>query len=664
MSCVVSGIAVVGSISAPVLGQIIADDTLPNSSQSRRTAENVIEIGEGTDVGPNRFHSFREFNVGAGETVFFLNPAGILNIISRVTGSNESRIDGSLVVGSEAEVGAANLYLLNPNGVIFGEGARLDIDGSLSVTTAEAISFEDGLRYGVSDLESGAILSMTAPLGVQFGSTAQGDIRVSGLLSADGDISLFGRDILLEESSDPDLEFETELAAGQDLTIVSQGVIRGRGVGLVGDEEEEFTRRFDLKSDNGGNIILNAAAAVDLENVGVLLGPGEIEPGETGEIGSLEISAGEGDLTLRALSLTTDASEFNGGGVLFTSLEGDVLIERSTLTFTLSEGDSAPKVIRAAQGEIVLDETSLITVTSGGAAAGSFLFDSAEGLALQNQSQINSATIGEGSGGNIEIVNAQLVRLDDGAQITTGSEGVGDAGNIFLRDIGLLLMRRGSRIEAGASTSGSGGDVTIDAVFAIAVPNENSDILADTNTSAGGNIQITAERVIGFREVQLFSADLRDNGISDISAASNRGVPGEVTIDNLAVDPTQGLSALPVALTDDADQIAEGCRANQRDGSQSEFVVTGRGGLSARPGDPLSADAAPVPWVTIPEEETAAAIAPFYEEPLLREAQGWTINAAGQTVFVAEPDDQSSYQSSRWGKDLCVAVVEPQGLKQ
>ncbi len=75
--------------------------------------------------GANLFHSFREFNVEEGRSAYFTNPAPIENILSRVTGDNPSQILGKLGV-----LGNANLFLINPNGIIFGQNASLDVRGS------------------------------------------------------------------------------------------------------------------------------------------------------------------------------------------------------------------------------------------------------------------------------------------------------------------------------------------------------------------------------------------------------------------------------------------------------------------------------------------------------------------------------------------------------
>ena len=98
-------------------------------------------IEGGATRGVNFFHSFREFNVGEGRGAYFANPNGIANIFTRVTGGNPSNILGTLGVQ-----GNANLFLLNPKGIVFGSNARLDLRGSFLVQVLIAFFLTTGLN--------------------------------------------------------------------------------------------------------------------------------------------------------------------------------------------------------------------------------------------------------------------------------------------------------------------------------------------------------------------------------------------------------------------------------------------------------------------------------------------------------------------------------------
>ncbi|MGB3512521.1 MAG: filamentous hemagglutinin N-terminal domain-containing protein, partial [Microcoleaceae cyanobacterium] len=118
-----------------VNAQIIPDQTLREDSSVINSIDQLKEQIEGGAIrGSNLFHSFQEFNVGEGKSVYFINPAGIENILTRITGNNASNILGKLGVD-----GGANLFLVNPNGIYFGQNASLDIRGSFIATTADEI---------------------------------------------------------------------------------------------------------------------------------------------------------------------------------------------------------------------------------------------------------------------------------------------------------------------------------------------------------------------------------------------------------------------------------------------------------------------------------------------------------------------------------------------
>lgn len=132
--------------------------------QSPRSA--IADYIEGGAIrGNNLFHSFSEFSIPQQERVYFADPAGIDNILTRVTGSNLSQIFGTLGVD-----GTANLFLLNPNGIIFGQDAQLDIAGSFLATTADSYIWANGFNFSATDPDIPPLLTVNIPVGLQFGS--------------------------------------------------------------------------------------------------------------------------------------------------------------------------------------------------------------------------------------------------------------------------------------------------------------------------------------------------------------------------------------------------------------------------------------------------------------------------------------------------------------
>ena len=148
-------------ISGIAIAQVVPDNTL--GAESSVVTPNVnIEgiqgdrIDNGAIRGTNLFHSFEQFNIGTGRGAYFANPTGIANIFSRVTGANSSEILGRLGV-----LGNANLFLINPQGIVFGSGASLDVQGSFLATTGDAVKLGNGGLFSATQPEASNLLTVS-----------------------------------------------------------------------------------------------------------------------------------------------------------------------------------------------------------------------------------------------------------------------------------------------------------------------------------------------------------------------------------------------------------------------------------------------------------------------------------------------------------------------
>ncbi|WP_428850491.1 filamentous hemagglutinin N-terminal domain-containing protein [Nostoc sp. DedVER01b] len=237
-------VAVVSILTSnPCLAQIIPDTMLGNESSRITTGVNIKEHGAdliegGVQRGSNLFHSFAEFNVNNGQRVYFANPTGIADIFSRVTGGNASNILGTLGVN-----GAANLFLLNPKGIIFGPNAQLDIQGSFLATTANSFQFPDGSKFSATNPQAPPLLTMSVPVGVQYGLQQTASITNQGNLVA-------GKDLTLNAGN---LDLQGQLQAGGNLTLQAQETLKVR---------DSATNPFIAAA--GGNLLAQGNQKVDI----------------------------------------------------------------------------------------------------------------------------------------------------------------------------------------------------------------------------------------------------------------------------------------------------------------------------------------------------------------------------------------------------------------
>ena len=153
--------------------QVITDGSV-GPAQSLAGPNFAITSDLGRIAGNNLFHSFQRFNLSTGQSATFSGPASIANIFSRVTGG-ASTIDGTI----RSTIAGADLFLVNPAGIVFGPNARLDVSGSFHAATATSIDFEDGGRFLASTAGTSQF-STAAPSAFGFISNATGlDSRIA-----------------------------------------------------------------------------------------------------------------------------------------------------------------------------------------------------------------------------------------------------------------------------------------------------------------------------------------------------------------------------------------------------------------------------------------------------------------------------------------------------
>jgi len=433
----------------PLSAQVIPDTTLPNNSVVI-PQNNNFRIEGGSTSGSNLFHSFSEFSVPTGGEAFFNNAQNIQNIFSRITGRNISNIDGLIRAN-----GTANLFLINPNGIIFGPNAQLNIGGSFIGSTANSIRFLDGSEFSAVNPTVPSLLTINVPIGLQFG-TNPGSIVNSS--QATVEVNLPTLPIPLPFDNKVGLATQP----GQTLALVG-GDIQLNGGNLTA---------------SSGQIHLGSVASPGLVSLITTPQGLTVNYDNIPNFGNIQIFGGS---TLNTTGLGGGKVDIRGGNVNFNG--GRIY----ALTLGNIDGrgiDINAQKLRAEGG------AQISTLTLGSGAAGAINIrttDSVEliGIGFESfQNFVNNYTIS----GGINPFDPQIL-------LVSSTAGIGDGGNILI-ETGQLLINNG--VVAGSATLGAGnaGDMTIRAgVFDLVGSGINCGTLVGS-TGRGGNITFAGERFI------------------------------------------------------------------------------------------------------------------------------------------------------------------------
>ncbi len=438
----------------PARSQIIGDRTLGTEGSivtPNITIKGILsdQIDGGAIRGSSLFHSFSEFNISRGRGAYFTNPAGIENIFSRVTGSTPSNIQGTLGV-----LGNANLFLLNPNGIIFGRNARLDLRGSFVASTANAIKFADGTFFSATDSSTSPLLTISMPVGLQYRSNA-GSIQVQGstLTVPDGEtLALVGGAIALNRASLRAPGGRVELGGLADTGTIELNV-NGSNLQLSFPDD---VARADVALDNqaevnvraggGGSIAINAQTLNMTRESSLKAG---IDTG----LGSLGSTAGDIEINAtQAINLTDNSFIFNSVADRARGNGGNITLKTASLALTNGAQVGTITLGRGNAGSVVIEADDLVSVA--GTTTG--IFSSVESILDSFMGK------GRGDSGGITIVTKTL-SLTDGAQIVASTYGQGNAGSISVQADAVSLTGTDtailSTVELGAR--GNSGGIAI-----------------------------------------------------------------------------------------------------------------------------------------------------------------------------------------------------------
>ena len=443
-------LALLGGLNSSALAQSISiDGSTPTQLNGSNNCSGNCDITgglrDGNGSGPNLFHSFGRFNIDTGAVVTFEDP-GVDNIFGRVTGSELSNIDGTLKVD-----GTANLFLLNPNGIVFGNNARLDIQGSFLSSTAESLLFENGAQFSTADSSvPSSILTISAPVGLQFG-TSVSPITVQG----EGHNLTYNRNFTISRNTPTtgltNTNERTIALLGGDVTFRGGNISSEAGhIEIAGLGDDAFVKISETSSgwdfdysetNNFSNIQLLDRASLDASgsDAGSVRVQGKrIEASGGSAILAQVLGSGSGQIDLNA----SESLSFVGVNLS--------AIERMP---TGAYIEIAPGANGNGNSQIVVQSSS---------------------INLEAGAQIGLGMAGTGTSGSVDIA-AQSITADNGSNATPSSifTGVlpifgpppgatGDAGDLNI-DTEQLVLTNGAQLIANTFGAGNAGNINIDA---------------------------------------------------------------------------------------------------------------------------------------------------------------------------------------------------------
>jgi filamentous hemagglutinin family protein len=493
----------------------------------------VDVIEGGAQREQNLFHSFQEFNVSENRGAYFYSPdAAIQNILARVTGSNGSAILGTLGTFGESQ---PSLFLINPNGIIFGLNANLDIGGSFVATTANAVGLGETGRFSASEPQTSNLLAINpnAFFFNQFSnqgqivnrSTATSTVlgfSVNGLPFTYGLQVFDGRSLLLL-GGNVNIEGGIVFAPGGRVEL---GGLAGAGTvgldtngNLLSLSFPDGVARADISLNNQAvlDVVANdgGSIAIHARNINVF-GKSKLWAGIWSGLGTVDSQAG--DITLDATNAVTvvdskilnevqEQAIGNGGNINIRagslSLSGDsdyVIVSADTY----GQGNSGSVSVQVS-GPVSLNSSRISSQVLYGAVGNSGGIDiQARALRMTDVAELyTQVAFATGNAGDISIKVADDVELIDGSVIATyaGNGAVGNGGNITI-EARSLFMKNNASLLAETLAQGNAGNILVKVTGSVTLINDSqflSSVYDDRAVGNGGNITIEAR--------SLFMAD-------------------------------------------------------------------------------------------------------------------------------------------------------------
>ena len=511
----------------------------------------VIPAEVGKQQGSNLFHSFGTFNVQQGESVTFTGPDSIQNVIARVTGGQQSLIDGPV----HSDMPDANFYLLNPSGVLFVANASFDVGGAVHVSTADALHFTDGETFHASFGEASSF-SVADPVAFGFLSRQPAPITVdqSALSVNPGHtLSLVGGDLAI--TGNPEQPFQTtNLAApGGTLNLVS---VAGEGKIRV-NEAPHSVSAAESAPPAGGAITLSKGALVSVNGNGggsIIIRGGRItldyavmNAATVDEHpGTIDIQGQSVELRGGAVIRTSTSTVGEAGSVTINATDSVAIVGSDALGNISAIFDNSFSSGNAGQVKVT---TPMLTIDGGkiqaaggnaSSGTGGHIVISAKQVLLSGGGQLDASHFGIGPAGRVSVQASEAVKIVantkkgsqsglfsnaqgggspqqspradalvvttpllemQGGRILSLTSGAGTAGDIDLR-VGNLVLTEGAQIDSSSFADGPAGRLSITATDTVTVAGRDqagfrSGLFSNANgTGKGNTTTVTAPRLI------------------------------------------------------------------------------------------------------------------------------------------------------------------------
>jgi len=520
------------SVVFPAYSEVVRDGSIGSAATDQPTGPDyTINESMGQLSGNNLFHSFSSFSLSSEQSATFTATSAVSNVISRVTGNSTSQIDGSL----NSTIAGANLYFLNPNGVIFGETASVNVLGSFHVSTGDYLKFDDS-DFSVSLDTTNSVLSSEAPSAFGFLSNSPAPISIDKSkleFEANSQLSLIGGDINIT-------------SAGSKVINLPGGQVKLVSVGGAGEIP------LEANSDPDAAQILGTISLQGSPIVETTVDENENDDAPdplisvTDNIGGSIIVRSK-NLSIRNFSMashSTGNTDSTATGIDFEISNNIVITGNSHISSTSEGSGKAGSVLIKAQNLTMRDDAEILSDTFAGA-DGSEVRIEADTIELWGDAEVGSDVEENsvGNGGEVNVVTRNLI-IGDEAEISTDTAGAGKGGNVTVTASESVILETQGGIFADTQTDANAGNIIIISpkVSILGVeaedisdddPEEDDDsneVDDDPFEAAGIYTISTATGNAGDISIETMQLEIREEGAIAASAISGNG--GNITINS------------------------------------------------------------------------------------------------------------------------------------